>query len=237
MASTSSWSPAAGPSWRSSRRSSRSGTASPRTCCIKDLALRGAAAEITDDLARRGVVIDALVNNAGFGLSGRFAEQDEREITDLVQVNMAALTELTRRFLPGMVERRRGRILNLASIAAFVPGPLMAVYYASKAYVLSLSVALSEELRGTGVTVTALCPGPVDTGFPTRANTLDSRLFARGNVPGPVEVADIGYDAMMKGKAVVVEGGRNRLFAFGSRFVPISTAARIAGKAQEPPSR
>jgi uncharacterized protein len=202
----------------------------------KDLSRRGAAAEVADNLAQRGVRVDALVNNAGFGLAGPFVEQDEREITDLVQVNMAALTELTRLFAPGMVSRGWGRILNLSSTAAFQPGPLMAVYYASKAYVLSFSVALSEELRGTGVTVTALCPGPVATGFAERALTDNSRLFARRHIPDPRTVADIGYDAMNRGKPIRLEGAVNRVIAFGTRLAPRTVTARIARRGQERPS-
>jgi short-subunit dehydrogenase len=198
----------------------------------KDLAHPSASREIAENLAGRGVQVDALVNSAGFALFGPFTDEDEQELSDIVMVNILAMTELSRLIAPGMVERGWGRIVNLSSVAAFVPGPLMAAYYASKAYVLSLSIAMSVELEGTGVTVTALCPGPVRTGFQARARMEDSRL-ATGKMPTVVEVADFGYDAMNRGKSFAVHGARNKFFVFGSRLRPRPLAARIARKAQE----
>jgi len=131
--------------------------------------------------------------------------------------------------LPGMIERQRGRILNVASTAAFQPGPLMAVYYASKSYVLSLSLALSEETAGTGVTVTCLCPGPTRTGFQDRAQMNQSRLFRFAGVMRSADVARVGYDAMIAGKALAIPGVANKIVAQSVRFVPRRVAARIAG--------
>jgi short-subunit dehydrogenase len=182
---------------------------------VKDLARPGVALEIFDEL--RDCPIEVLVNNAGFGLYGRFVENELPTQTAIMQVNMNALVELTYLFVKPMLERRHGRILNVASTAAFQPGPLINVYYASKAFVFSFSYALAEELRGTGVTVTTLCPGTTATEF-----------FARGNF-GPVrapftmgadEVATIGYRAMMKGTPVVIAGWINRLAAAVSRRLP-----------------
>ena len=148
------------------------------TVVAMDLSAPGAADEVARTLAERRISIDMLVNNAGFGTLGEFAREDPVEQSRMLQVNVVALTMLTRFLLPGMLERRRGRILNVASTAAFQPGPVMAVYYASKAYVLSLSLALTEETAGTGVTVTCLCPGPTRTGFQERAQMGKSRLLA-----------------------------------------------------------
>ena len=140
---------------------------------------------------------------------------------------------MTGRFLPGMLARGRGRIVNVASTAAFQPGPYLAVYYATKAYVLSFSLAVSEEVRGTGVTVTALCPGVTETGFQERAKMQDSRLVAGRKMPGAREVAEFGYREMMAGRPMAVVGTRNRVMALGTRLVPRSLAARVVMKAQE----
>jgi short-subunit dehydrogenase len=198
----------------------------------KDLAHPSASREIADNLAGRAVHVDALVNSAGFGLFGPFTDEEEQELTDIVMVNILAMTELSRLFAPGMIERGWGRIVNLSSVAGFLPGPLMAAYYASKAYVLSLSIALSLELEGTGVTVTALCPGPAETGFQARADMEDSRLAA-GEMPSATDVADFGYAAMNRGKPFVVHGARNKVGVFGTRLISRPLAARIARKAQE----
>jgi short-subunit dehydrogenase len=199
------------------------------TVLSTDLSAPGAAENVTRALAERRITIDILVNNAGFGTHGTFARDDPQEQLRMLQVNVIALTTLTRLLLPGMIERRRGRILNVASTAAFQPGPLMAVYYASKSYVLSLSLALSEETAGTGVTVSCLCPGPTRTGFQDRAQMGQSRLFRATSVMSSADVARIGYDAMMAGKALVVAGVANKIGAQSVRFVPRSVAAKIAG--------
>jgi uncharacterized protein len=148
-------------------------------------------------------------------------------------LNVNALTHLTRLFLPDMLVRRRGRVMNVASTAAFQPGPLMAVYYATKAYVLSLSEALHYELRGTGVTITTLCPGPTETPFKAKSGMGKTRIFNSPNVMDPREVAEAGFRAMMQGQHVIVPGTMNRLMAFGTRFVSRQTAAGIARKLNE----
>ena len=198
-----------------------------------DLARDDAPANLLSELESRDMRVDALVNSAGFNQFGLFAESDERRMLDLVAVNIRALTHLTRLVLPGMVERRWGRIVNLSSNAAFLPGPLMAVYYASKAYVLSLSIALAEELRGTGVTVTALCPGPTSSGFQAAAGMQDSKIVAGRSLPSAAEVAEWGYAAVKRGRPFAVQGARWRGFAFATRFLPRTTAARMAMRAQE----
>ena len=164
--------------------------------------------------------IDFLVNNAGFGDFGEFGSSDLARQLSMIDLNVRALTELTHRYLAGMLARRNGRVLNLASTASFQPGPLMATYYATKAYVLSFSEALSEETRGTGVTVTALCPGPTASGFQEASSLESSKLVAGRKLPTAAEVAKVGYAAMLGGKAVVVPGARNRLLAGSIRLMP-----------------
>lgn len=198
----------------------------------KDLSEPGATTDVMANLGERGVHVDALVNNAGFSTYGLLAETDLDVTMEMLRVNVVALTELTRRCLPGMIERGWGRVLNLGSVGSFGPAPMTAAYAATKAYVLSLSLALREELAGTGVTVTALCPGPTETGFQARAEMADSVLMAGKHLPGAVEVADAGYDAMTRGRPYLVTGASSRAFAFGSRFLPRTTLARIAGSSQ-----
>jgi short-subunit dehydrogenase len=176
--------------------------------------------------------VDFLVNNAGFGHRGSFAEEDPVMLSEMLQVNVAAMTQLTRMFLPAMIERGSGRILNVASLAAYQPGPLMAVYAASKAYVLSFSEGIRQELAGTGVTVTALCPGPTRTAFAGRAKMARSGVNEATEMEAH-EVARIGYTGMMAGRPVVVPGRVNRLGALGSRLVPRSVAAGIARRIHE----
>lgn len=198
-----------------------------------DLSRIGAPASLVEELARHGLTVDILVNNAGFGAYGFFHQTDYKEERDLLQVNVAALTELTKLLVPAMVKQGRGRILNVASVAAFPPGPLMAVYYASKAYVLSLSVALANELAVTGVTVTCLCPGPTKTGFATGAHMGKSKLF-RGRLLDPRRVARDGYRGCMRGTQIVIPGWWHKLMAFGTRIVSRPFAASVARRAQNP---
>ena len=185
-----------------------------------DLADPAAPRQLFDDLTARGLVTDVLVNNAGFGVYGPFAEADPDRLLDMVRVNVLALTHLTRLVLPGMIERGRGRVLNVASTAAFQPGPLMAGYYATKAFVLSLSEALSEEVKGTGVTVTCLCPGPTRTEFVDRAGMEGVAIFDSPGVMAAGPVADLGYRATMRGQRVAVPGVLNWLGTVGAKFVP-----------------
>jgi short-subunit dehydrogenase len=198
---------------------------------VADLADPSAPSEIFAQLS--GTPVDLLINNAGFGVRGAYAETDWTRESALMQVNMVALAHLTKLFLPDMVRRRSGRILNVASTAAFVPGPFMALYYASKAFVLSFSEALSNEVLGTGVSVTVLCPGATRTEFAKAAGVEDSELF-RGAVMGAAEVARIGYDATMAGKSSVIAGARNRWMIRGVGLVPRSFAAAEAGKLNRP---
>jgi len=197
-----------------------------------DLARAEAPREIFDELRRDGVVVDALVNNAGIGSYGPFAETDEKTELDLLQINVVALTHLTKLFLPAMIARRRGYVLNVASTAAFQPGPLMAVYYASKAYVLSFTEALANETSGTGVRVSALCPGPTETGFVAAAGMSESKLFD-ANVMSARSVAVEGYRGMLSGKTIVIPGFRNRLLASGYRFAPRGLITKIVRGIQE----
>jgi short-subunit dehydrogenase len=194
-----------------------------------DLGDVAAPQRLFDELA--GTPIDILINNAGFATYGPFAETDVASQLEMVRVNVLTVTHLTRLFLPSMVERAEGRILNLASMAAFVPGPLMAVYYSTKAYVLSFSEALSEELRGSGVTVTAFCPGPTATEFQTRARLHRSGLLriARMEV-GPI--AEAGYRAMMKGETVAVPGILNKVVTVLIRMAPRFLIRRVLHELQ-----
>jgi short-subunit dehydrogenase len=191
----------------------------------KDLALPGAAQQIFDAL--RGTPVSILVNNAGFGVHGLFAKTDLRTQTDLLQVNMTALVQLTHLFLQPMLTSNRGRIMNVASTAAFQPGPTINVYFASKAFVYSFSYALAEELTGTNVTVTTLCPGTTRTEFFVRGNF--------GPVRGPFtmgadEVARIGYRGLMNGKRVVIPGLVNKVAAAISKRMPARVTAYFVRK-------
>lgn len=185
----------------------------------KDLAQVAAPVEIHDTLKSSGIQVDVVVNNAGFGAVGQFAELGTKRQVDMVQVNVTALTHLTRLFLPEMVERGRGGILNVASTAAFQAGPGMAVYYATKAYVLSLTEALHEELLGTGVKVTCLAPGATETGFGADSG-IDSSLLFKFGVMDAKKVAEAGYTGFHRGKAIVIPGLKNKVGAFSVRFAP-----------------
>ncbi|MGO4885026.1 MAG: SDR family NAD(P)-dependent oxidoreductase [Bryobacteraceae bacterium] len=193
-----------------------------------DLAASDAPARIAGSLQQQGVTIDALVNNAGFGARGPFAELDAELEARMIQVNVAALVQLTRAFLPGMLARHSGKILNVASTAAYVPGPFMAVYYASKAFVLSFSEAVAEETQGTGVSVTALIPGPTETNFAATAGNQESKLFRSGSVMSAAAVARVGFDGLMAGKRVAIAGVSNKLTAFSTRLAPRTMLAKIA---------
>jgi short-subunit dehydrogenase len=198
-----------------------------------DLSRPDTPAQIFEELANVNVEPEILINNAGFGLMGHFATLPLEEQMRMIHLNIGALTELTRLFLPGMLARRRGRILNVASTAAFQPGPLMAVYFATKAYVVSFSHAIHNEAREFGVSVTALCPGPTRTEFADRARMTNTKLFSSGRAMSSTAVARIGYDAMIAGKPLVVAGHLNAAMSFLVRFVPVQFAAGMARKFQE----
>jgi short-subunit dehydrogenase len=192
------------------------------TVIASDLSKSDAAAVLIADLESRALKPDVLVNNAGLGAGGAFHESDPTRVCEMLYVNIVALTELTRLLLPAMVAKKSGRVLLVASTAAFQPGPSMAVYCASKAYVLSLGEAISYELRGTGVSVTVLCPGPTHTGFTDVAKTGSSALFDSpiASVMTSAEVARQGYRAMAAGKRVHITGIMNRIVAASGRFSP-----------------
>lgn len=190
------------------------------TVVAVDLAEPPAPRFLFDQLRRDHINVDILVNNAGFGVFGEFSQMPEAEILDQIQLNITALTRLTKLFLAPMIERGTGRILNVASTAAFQPGPLMAVYYASKAYVLSFSEALANELRRSGVTVCCFCPGATNTGFAKRAGLEGSRLFKQIGASNVEAVARDGYRGLMGGRTLVISGMHNWLVAESVRFAP-----------------
>ena len=185
----------------------------------KDLTNPAAPQEIFDHLTGQGIVVDVAVNNAGFGAMGRVASLPVQTQVDMVQVNVAALTHLTRLFLPGMIERGRGGILNVGSTAGFQPGPNMAAYYATKAFVLSFTEALAEELLGTGVKATCLAPGATATGFRAAAHMENALLFRLGTMDAKT-VVQAGYRGFRRGKVIVIPGWKNKLGAFAVRLAP-----------------
>lgn len=194
----------------------------------KDLSDYNTVKEIFDYCNNNAIQIDYLVNNAGFGDFGMFYESNWKKQEQIINLNITALTYLTRLFLPAMVERKSGRIMNLASTAAFQPGPMMSVYYASKAYVLHFSEAIANELGKTGVTVTALCPGATESGFQAAAAMEKSRLVKGKKLPTSEEVAAFGYRAMMKGKIVAVPGLGNKMLGMGYRFLPRNWVVKVS---------
>ncbi|HET9281450.1 MAG TPA: SDR family oxidoreductase [Candidatus Angelobacter sp.] len=197
-----------------------------------DLAQPEAPQQIFAEIERRGLPVDILINNAGFGSYGAFAESDPRTSLDMIEVNIAALTALTRLALLGMIQRKRGRIMNVASTAGFQPGPLMAVYYATKAYVIMFSEAIANELKDSGITVTCLCPGATATNFAGRANMGKSRLFKLGAMKSR-DVAIAGYKGMMAGKGLVIPGVLNKTVAMSVRFSPRKLVTAISRSLQE----
>lgn len=193
-----------------------------------DLAQPDAPNELFQHCERSSIAVDFLINNAGFGVHGKFSEIPLQEQLDLVQLNVTALTHLCRLFLPGMLQRKYGGIMNVASTAAFQPGPRMAAYYASKSYVLFLSEALATEVKGTGVWVTAFCPGPTATGFQGRAGIQRTLLVSNsGMMMDVVKAASIGFRGFMKKKVIVIPGIVNRTFAQSIRFSPRSVTRSI----------
>lgn len=199
-----------------------------------DLGLPQAAQSLFEETQRNAVQVDILVNNAGYGLSGRFADMPLEEAYGQIQLNITALTLLTRLYLGPMLERRSGRIMNIASTAAFVPGPRMAVYYATKAYVLSFTEAIADELRNSDVTVTCFCPGATVTEFQKRAQTEEARLFKRLPPMDAKTVAALGYRALMDGKTLAVAGFLNWLLAESVRFAPRKLVTTISRWIAEP---
>jgi short-subunit dehydrogenase len=196
-----------------------------------DLSRPDAVPKLTQTLAERGLAVDVLVNNAGFGDRGTVVALAESRQLDMIQVNVVALTALTRSLLPQMIARKRGAILNVASTAAFQAGPEMSVYYASKAYVLHFTEGLHEELLGSGVRVTCLCPGPTETGFSAQAHMEDALLFRLGSADAHA-VAQAGWTALKDNRTVVIPGIKNWLLAFSTRLAPRAALRKIARRLQ-----
>jgi uncharacterized protein len=203
------------------------------TCIPEDLTDPAAPRRLYDAVRAQGLAVDNLVNNAGVGLYGKFMNTDLNAELKMIQLNVTSPVELTKRFLPPMIERRRGKILNVASTAAFVPGPWMSIYYATKAFLLSFSEAIDHELAPNGITVTALCPGPTESEFKVRAGSQRSRLFEAFVMDAPT-VARAGYAGMMKGQAVVIPGLRNKLIPVAARLIPRPFMATLSHRAARP---
>jgi short-subunit dehydrogenase len=201
----------------------------PVRVIAKDLSLQDAARELFDEAGP----VDVLVNNAGYGVFGKFAETPLDAELNMMHLNMDAVVVLTKLFLSPMLQRRSGKILNVASTASFQPGPLMAIYYATKAFVLSFSEAIANELKGTGVTVTALCPGPTESGFQERGQMQDSGLVKGKKIMDARTVAEFGYRAMLAGKTVAIPGLRNKLLAFSVRVSPRNMVTALVRNLQE----
>lgn len=202
------------------------------TVLTKDLSCPDAADEIYAFTQENGINIDVVVNNAGFGILGEFAATDCAKQQQLINLNILTLTKLCHLYLPHMLSQHRGHILNVASIASFAPGPLMATYYASKAYVLSFSDALATELKGSGVTVTALCPGPVNTGFADAAGFKNNIMFSGRQDGKAAQVSRYGYNAMKKGKTIALPDIMCKAGALGVRLVPKGVAKQFIYKMQ-----
>jgi uncharacterized protein len=202
------------------------------TVIAKDLSNYNTAKEIVNSCTQQNIQVDYLVNNAGIGDFGFFHESDWNKQEQIINLNITALTCLTHLVLPGMVQRKFGKILNVASTAAFQPGPTMSVYYATKAYVLSFTEAISNELEKTGVTVTALCPGATESGFQSAAAMEESKLVKGKKLPSSAEVATYGYKALMNGKVVAIHGFMNKVIAESVRFTPRFLVRKIVRSIQ-----
>jgi short-subunit dehydrogenase len=185
-----------------------------------DLSKPNSATEVFNFCSSNNLQVDYLINNAGFGDYGFFHESNWNKQAEMLQLNIVTLTHLTRLFLPEMVNRKHGKIMNVASLAAFLPGPLMSVYYASKAYVLSFSEALSNELNNTGVSITTLCPGPTESGFWNAAEMNEISVIKGAKLPSSKDVALYGFKELEKENAIAIHGFMNKLMAFSVRFTP-----------------
>jgi uncharacterized protein len=199
----------------------------------KDLSASNAAQDVYNETTKNNIVVDYLINNAGFGDFGMFVETDWNKELQMINLNISTLTHFTKLYLQDMVKRGSGKIMNVASTAAFQPGPTMAVYYATKAYVLHFSEAVNNEVSKQGVTITALCPGATESGFQAAAAMEESNLVKGKKLPRSKEVALYGYKAMMKGKAVAVHGLINLLMATSVRFTPRALVVKITRAIQD----
>lgn len=198
----------------------------------KDLSQQDAAWEVFEEIRGKNITVEYLVNNAGFGDYGLFSEEDPEKISQMINLNIHTLTCLTKSYLPEMIKSGKGRIMNVASTAAFQPGPLLAVYSATKAYVMNFSEAINNEVRKSGVTVTAFCPGPTESGFQAVAMIEESKLVKGKTLPSSREVALYGYKAMMKGKTLAIHGLLNWTLAMAVRFLPRSMVVKVVRKIQ-----
>jgi short-subunit dehydrogenase len=200
---------------------------------VADLSKPETALKLYETTESHGWAVDTLVNNAGFGALGPFVTSSWKRYAEMIQVNITSLTELTRLYLPLMVANKSGKILNISSTAAFQAGPLMSVYYATKAYVLSFSEGLHEELKDSGVTVTALCPGPTESNFASTAGAQDAMTFQMMKLPSSHEVAEYGYRALMQGKAIAVHGALNKVAATSAHLMPRSILRKVVHSLQK----
>ena len=201
----------------------------------KDLFLKDAASEIYAELQMKEIKIDVLVNDAGQGQHGFFADTELQRDIDLIQLNIISLVSLTKLFMKNMLERNEGRILQLASVVSVYPAPLLAIYAATKAFVLSFTEALANELKDTNVTVTALMPGATETDFFNKADAENTKEFQESSLATPADVAKDGYDALMKGEVKVISGLRNKVQATMSNIMPDSALAAQMRKKMEAP--
>lgn len=199
----------------------------------KDLATDHAAQEVYDETHRLQIPIDYLINNAGFGDFGMFVASDWNKIQSMINLNITALTHLTKVYLQDMVARGSGKIMNVASTAAFQSGPTMAVYYATKAYVLSFSEAIDNEVRDKGISITTLCPGATESGFQAVAAMEESALVKGKKLPTSSEVAAYGYSAMLKGKTIAIHGFMNWVLANSIRFIPRAMVVKVTRRMQD----
>ena len=206
------------------------------TTFVLDLTAPTAAKFLFDQVQSAAISVDILVNNAGFGAYGEFAQMSNEEILGQIQLNIIVLTELTRLFLPAMMARRSGRIMNVASTAGFQPGPLMAVYYATKAYVISFTEAIANEVRNSPVTITCFCPGGTNTGFAKRAGNENTRVFKQFGAMSAEKVALHGYRALMEGRTLAISGAHNWILAQSTRFAPRKMVTAISRWVSEQPS-
>jgi uncharacterized protein len=203
------------------------------TGVTKDLSLPTSPLEIYDQMQEASIKIDVLVNNAGFGKLGFFTDSNVTSDLEMLQVNLVCLTHLTKLFLPDMVKRGEGKILNVSSTAAFQPGPLMAIYFATKSYILSFSEAIANELEGTGVTVTVLCPGPTHSAFHQTTGMAEIQIAQGTKMMDAATVAKIGYHGLMANKTVVIPGVKNQILAKIVSFIPRSLVTKFVRSTQE----
>ena len=196
----------------------------------KDLSADNSAQEIYEETTKQNIKIDFLINNAGFGDFGMFTETDWSKEIRMINLNITTLTLFTKLYLQDMVKRGSGKIMNVASTASFQPGPTMAVYCATKAYVLSFTEAVSNEVSKKGVTITALCPGATETGFQAAGGMDESKLFKNKKLPSAKDVAEYGYNSMIKGRTVAIHGMMNNIMANSVRFIPRALVLKVSRK-------